>query len=274
MSSASDETAAFKSPVSYKPHPARIPLEGTDNFRDLGGYRTADGQTLRKGLVYRSGHLGKLTDGDLARLKELGIRQVVDFRGSVEKEQDVNRLPEGVEYVERPVDVAGADMQAEFRAFLAGRGRMKVENYLVDVNRKFVREYPQVFAGWLQDLARNPGAVPQVFHCTAGKDRTGFAAAIFLRILGVDEKTVMADYLLSRELMAESIEGILKYVRKRYPLPGLGRRLRPMLGVDEAFLGTAFETITEDWGGFDAFVTGGLGLSDKDLSALKNRFLG
>lgn len=263
----------FSTKLSYAYHEGRIPLEGTDNFRDLGGYRTEDGRLVRTNLIFRSGHLGKLTDSDLDQLMKRGIRKIVDFRGPLEKEQDRNRIPEGADYAEHPVDVAGADMQSEMKAMLMGRGSSKMETYLVDVNRQFPRKYAPVFAAWLQDLARTDDAFPQVFHCTAGKDRTGFAAAILLRILGVDDETVMRDYLLSGELMADSIKGILKHISIRYPIPGIARKIRPILGVAPSFLEAAFKTIEEDWGDFESFVSRGLGLGDQDVSALKERFL-
>lgn len=269
----SDSRMPFNTKASSNHHPKRIPLEGTDNFRDLGGYTNTTGQTIRSGLIFRSGHLGKLTETDLKQLQNMNIRKVVDFRGPIEKKQDVNRIPEGAEYVERPIDVAGADMQEEFKAILQGKVGMKMATYLVDVNRLFPRDYVGVFAEWIQDIARSAEALPQVFHCTAGKDRTGFASAILLRILGIDEETVMQDYMLTEELMAETVDGILRHIDKSSPTPGMGEKVRPLLGVHPSFLSAAFDTINEDWGSFDAFVSAALKLTDEDVESLKNIFL-
>ncbi len=269
----SDSDSPFATELSYSHHPKRIPLEGSDNFRDLGGYTTVENKTVRSGMIYRSGHLGRLTESDLKQLKDMKIRKIVDFRGSLEKEQDVNRIPEGADYIERPVDVAGADVQKRFKAMLKGRGGTKLDTYLIDVNQQFPREYVEVFAGWIKDLARSEDALPQVFHCTAGKDRTGFASAMLLRVLGVDEETVMQDYMLSEELLADAITRIVKQVTHRYPVPGIGKKLRPILGVHPSYLAAAFEVIHEDWGDFDGFVQGALELNAEDIEALKTIFL-
>ena len=250
-----------------------IPLDGAVNFRDLGGYPADDGRRMKWGLLYRSGHLARLTDSDLRLLEGLGLKKVTDFRGPVEKEDEPNRLPSNTVCSEHPVDVAGTDIQKEVRSLILGKSELTAEDYLTGVNHLFVREYTPVFRSWLHDLKDNPDSVPQVFHCTAGKDRTGFAAALILRILGVAPEIAMEDYLLSRKYMADSIDEIVNHISKKAPGNNAGERVRPLLGIEEAYLNAAFGAIEEDWGDFDSYVREGLELNEDDIEEMKSRFL-
>jgi protein-tyrosine phosphatase len=179
-----------------------IALEGAVNFRDLGGYTTTDGQRTRWRVLFRADGLGELTDADLAIMRDLGIRTVVDLRSGDEVEQsrfDVEAHP--VEFHHFPFIEALPDAEAFERA--PGFLGTQYTEMLDDASAQIV--------GALAALAA-PEARPAVFHCTAGKDRTGLLSALVLTLLGVPEETVVADYALSGEAMARlRAKLILKY---------------------------------------------------------------
>ena len=169
-----------------------IALEGAVNFRDLGGYTTPDGQRTRWRVLFRADGLGELTGADLTIMRELGIRTVVDLRSGDEVEQsrfDVDAHP--VAFHHFPFIKALPSVEDFERApgFLGAQYTEMLDDAT-----------PQI-VGALTALAA-PDARPAVFHCTAGKDRTGLLSALVLSLLGVPEETVVADYALSGEAMA------------------------------------------------------------------------
>jgi protein-tyrosine phosphatase len=179
-----------------------IALEGAVNFRDLGGYTTPDGQRTRWRVLFRADGLGELTGADLAIMRELGIRTVVDLRSGDEVEQsrfDVDAHP--VAFHHFPFIKALPSVEDFERApgFLGAQYTEMLDDAT-----------PQI-VGALTALAA-PDARPAVFHCTAGKDRTGLLSALVLSLLGVPEETVVADYALSGEAMARlRVKLMVKY---------------------------------------------------------------
>jgi protein-tyrosine phosphatase len=169
-----------------------IALEGAVNFRDLGGYTTVDGQRTRWRVLFRADGLGELTEADLTILRELGICTVVDLRSGDEVEQsrfDVDAHP--VTFHHFPFIKSLPNVEEFERA----------PGFLGDQYTEMLDEATSQIVGALTALAA-PDARPAVFHCTAGKDRTGLLSALVLSLLGVPEETVVADYALSGEAMA------------------------------------------------------------------------
>ena len=250
----------------------KLPLEGAHNFRDLGGYTTSDGRTTKWGMIYRSSDLSELTDRDLAYLQRLHIKQVVDFRSDSERAEAPDRVPEGSQLVIRKVDVAGTDIRQTIEDIMRGDNDTALQDFLIDANRDFAIQFTPVYKDWMHSLTR-PDALPQVYHCTAGKDRTGFATAILLLTLGVPEETVINDYLLTNTYSAEHIEDMLFKIK----LMSLGQAdvvaLRSLLGVEEIYLRTALTTIKETYGSFDLYLDRELGIDEATRNALKQIFL-
>ncbi|MGW4247335.1 tyrosine-protein phosphatase [Nocardia sp. NPDC004722] len=219
-------------------------LTGVLNARDAGGYKTADGHTVRTGLVFRTGDLSKATDADLAKLTSLGVVSVHDLRTSYEQQfMGVDKVPAGA--TEHHDDIIGqAPPQVMASTLSAG----------TDLYRAFITApgANEGFANVLRDIADNPGGV--LFHCTAGKDRTGWTNAVLLTILGVDKDTVYYDYLLSN------------YYR--------GAKDGDMMnGVTSSALDSAFDQVNRTYGNFDTYVRDGLKLTDADVAALKTKLL-
>lgn len=177
----------------------RLPLEGATNFRDLGGYRSADGRTVRWGRVFRSDALHLLTDDDVGSLRGLGLATVFDLRRDVERERSPSVAHGGGVRTEVLAIGGAASQHPELvDQILAGKLTAVDDAYMIDEYLKMAVDHAADFGRLLSALAE-PGALPALFHCTAGKDRTGMAAALLLLVLGVELETVLDDYELSSE---------------------------------------------------------------------------
>jgi protein-tyrosine phosphatase len=179
-----------------------IALEGAVNFRDLGGYATSDGRRTRWRVLFRADGLGELTEMDLQVVRGLGIRTVVDLRSGYEVEMSrFNVEAHPVTFHHFP-----------FLDQLPNPGEFERTPGMLGTQYKEMLDDAGVQIIGALDALAAPGARPAVFHCTAGKDRTGLLAALVLSLLGVPEETVVADYALSGEAMARlRAKLILKY---------------------------------------------------------------
>ncbi len=282
-------------------------LRGAVNARDLGGYRTADGRALRAGVALRSDGLNRLDGPDLELLAGLGLRNIVDLRSLDEvREAGPDRVPglpvaeisaaelsatpvsverttpDGITLHHLPVFAADFDIYVALRDALADRDPVKQQELLGDgraaammtgLYRWFVTDAVarERFATVLRLLAAPDGA-PLLFHCTAGKDRTGWTAALLLTALGVRRETVFEDYLLTNVRSGALIEQIVDSFGTR----GLMRDpslLLPLFRADAGYLEAAFAEVAAGWESFDEFWQTGLGLDDTVLAGLRKNLL-
>ncbi|HMM90440.1 tyrosine-protein phosphatase [Bradyrhizobium sp.] len=244
------------------PAPARhLNLSGASNFRDLGGYPTGDGRTVRWRQIFRSNHLGHLTEDDAAVLRDLGVRSAFDFRGTEERVAARCAMPE-ISVHSLPVEPT---VVAALRAITAD-GTPLSTDHAVEVMRDSYRSYVQkntrhfrtLFAHLLEDRA------PLVIHCTAGKDRTGFACALILHTLGVSGDVISEDYLLTNRF----------YRRDPNHSTDLPDEIRQVLGaVQASFLAAAFEAIDADYGDLESYIRDGLGIGKAERADLEARYL-
>ena len=256
-----------------------VPLSGQPNFRDLGGYRTSDGRTVKWGLVYRSGELSQLSDDDVGKLGGLGIKAVVDLRSPEEvSARGEGRLPPDARAY--PMPIASSDMFAKLiPMFLKGDFSQVPPDLLDKVNRMLVREFAEQYAGLLQTLS-DPANRPLVFHCTQGKDRAGFGAAMFLSALGVPWETVVEDYLLSNHFRKRENDKMLGMIRS-FAANQAGAdgeefavsRVEALLYVKEQSLQAAHAEIIERHGSIAMYLTEGLGCSREGLRRLRDDLL-
>jgi len=253
-----------------------VNFEGISNFRDLGGYATADGRTVKWGVLYRSAHLGEATDEDLQALADLGLVALVDFRSAFEKEEEPNRLPQptGFAVVEIPtLDGGDNAVTDEIRAaFESGDFTgFDPNGFMLEANRQFADRFTPQFSQFLRTVIDADGA-PVAWHCSAGKDRTGYAAAILLRILGVPQEQVLEDYALSKEYSLAARRNQILMVRL---LQGqeAADKLAIIMGVEKPWLEAAFAEIDRRWGTFDHYVRDGLGLDEADIARLRGNLL-
>ena len=236
-------------------------LQGASNFRDVGGYRNADGRCVRRGQVFRSDHLAGLTPEDLARLASLGIGHSLDFRGAAEYSATPYAIP-GVQRLALTIEpTVIARMQA-----LVVQGIVPTTEETValmcETYRDFVNQNAGTFGRFLKHLLEQP--TPQVFHCTAGKDRTGFAAALLLSALGVDRATIEHDYLLTNQLYKRD---------NRLEGSGHPHVMKVLWQVQPEFLHAAFDAVDAQHGGMQDYLQGAIGLSPQELAELKQMLL-
>ena len=251
-------------------------FEGISNFRDLGGYATQDGRHVKWGKLYRSGNFAQASRADLSGLSALGLETFIDFRSSLEKTEHPNMLPDppGFTVVEIPVFDDG-------NKALVGEIMDRVESGNFDgfdpnqamlmANRQFAGEFTPQFNEFVHTVLAADGA-PVLWHCTAGKDRTGFAAAILLRILGVPQETIMQDYMASRAPALEARTGQLRML-ELFKGEEAAQKLAIIMGVEEAWLKAGFAQIDTTWESFDNYVENGLQLSAEDIQRLRHKLL-
>lgn len=256
-----------------------VPLSGQPNFRDLGGYAAADGRTVRWGTVYRSGELSQLSDDDVETLGRLGIRTVVDLRSPEEvSARGAGRLPQGAAL--RPMPISSSDIFSRLvPMFLKGDFSQVPPDLLDRVNRHLVRDFTAQFGGLLATLGE-PGRRPLVFHCTQGKDRAGFGAAMVLSALGVPWDTVVEDYLLSNHYRKAENDKLLAMVRRLAAAQGgpdaeqtAAARVESLLCVKEQSLQAAHDEIVEEHGSVERYLVDALGCSTATLGRLRDELL-
>ena len=247
-----------------------LPMDGAHNTRELGGYKTTDGKSVKWGMLYRSDKLSDISDTDQAYLQDLGIKKIIDFRSKEEKEEDPDIIPKGIDYIEMPISVDGA-MRSKIEAVLKGETNKDVKSFLIDANKEFVSNYTDVYEDFLRNLIDDDG--PALFHCTAGKDRAGFAAAITLIALGVSKEDVIADYMKTNQFTKERIEEIIGQIELMTLYQTDAEILRPLLGVEREYIETAFQTAEEKYGSLENFIRDGLNISDEDIQKLRNKFI-
>tara|TARA_Y100000766_G_scaffold179539_1_gene154121 strand:- start:1584 stop:2459 length:876 start_codon:yes stop_codon:yes gene_type:complete len=247
-----------------------LPMDGSHNTRELGGYKTTDGKSIKWGMLFRSDKLSDISKADQAYLQNLGIKKIIDFRSKEEKAEDPDIVPKGISYIEMPISVDGA-MRSKIEAVLKGETNKEVKSFLIDANKEFVSDYNGVYGDFLKNLIDDDG--PALFHCTAGKDRAGFAAAITLIALGVSKEDVIKDYMKTNQFTEERIEEIIGQIELMTLYQTDAEVLRPLLGVEREYIETAFQTAEDEYGSLMNFIRHGLNISDDDLQKLRTKFL-
>jgi protein-tyrosine phosphatase len=239
-----------------------INLKNAPNFRDMGGYAGSSGLVVRRGKLFRSDHLAAVTAEEFASVLSPDLLRVCDLRGVAERacapcalrNVTVHSLPIEPTIVQKLNDLINAGQRLSPADVVA---------LMQDTYRGFVRHNTARFAQLFSHLLES--GEPTVVHCTAGKDRTGFAAALILRSLGVSPDDVMRDYLLTNERLT--------------PPPGSRHGLAPevvsvLWRVQPEFLNAAFEAADEDYGGLEGYLREGLGLREAQRERLRALYLG
>jgi protein-tyrosine phosphatase len=180
-------------------------MEGAPNFRDLGGYTSKDGRKTVYGKIFRSQSLDHLTDRDLDKIRKIGVKTVIDFRSEEEAEKAPSLLPEGIKIIHLPVS-AGSSLSGYVQQNMLAlpSDSSSGVRFMAEINCRLVTGFSPVYGKFFKILLHEEN-YPLIFHCTAGKDRTGFAAAMLLSALDVEWDTVMKDYLLSNKYLKPPI---------------------------------------------------------------------
>ncbi|SCF01204.1 protein-tyrosine phosphatase [Micromonospora coriariae] len=257
-------------------------MVGAPNARDLGGLVGADGRRVRTGLVIRTPALGRLTDEDLPVLAKLGPACVVDLRdGSEIAVAPTDRLVGEPRVVHLPVHDPEHPVFTYVSAVLLGHdldayaelARQGTAAAMAAIYRWFVTgESARVGFAEAVRLAARAENLPLVYHCSAGKDRTGWLTVILLTALGVDEATIRAEYLRNNALTDSLRAVIVEAMRRRQPELDVDAVL-PVLEVRPEYLDAGYEEVHRVHGSFDGYLRDGLNLPDEVLKALRAQLL-
>jgi len=266
------------------PPPAQQPgrnvgIASVPNLRDLGGYRTEDGRVVVSGLVYRSNQLSGLPASDMDGLAGLGLKNAFDLRTAEERTKRPEELPPGVNYV--VLDVLADSPQAgpaqlerlmvDPEVANAELGGGKVETAFRASYREFVtlpsarREFHNLYQA-LGDRQQ----VPALFHCTTGKDRTGWAAAVFLSLMGVPKESVYADYLRSNDYILPAYQSAIDSF---VAAGGDAEIPKAILGVKREYLDAAFDEVQKTYGSIERYLSEGLDISATEQQKLRELYL-
>jgi protein-tyrosine phosphatase len=243
-------------------HPQRVwPLQGAANFRDLGGYPGQGGRPVRWRRLFRSDHLAGLTEADKSLLAGLGLAKAFDFRGEAERAAVTYELPGVTQHslaIEPTVVQRLQDLLSSGQALTPER----TAELMTELYRALVNDQAHRFAEFFEQLLQAEG--PVVFHCTAGKDRTGFAAALILLALGVPRALVLEDYLLTNRVFRHppAAQGVLP-----------AEVLAVLWRVQPGFLEAALHAVDTDHGGIERYLSQRLGLSPAARQQLAQRYL-
>lgn len=244
-------------------------LASVDNFRDVGGapdgYPTADGRRVKRGVFYRSSVL-TLSDADKATLATLGIAAVYDLRTPGEAARTPDVLPAGAAYATINIDGTN-DIVTPAPASAAEAVAM-----MQTLNRNFVTSDFEraAYGALLLDLARGNGA--QIFHGTAGKDRTGWTAALLLSIANVPLDVIVADYLLTNTYSAASIQARVDAIRQQSGDDAAANAM-PLFSAQSSYLQAGFDQVQQSYGTMPGYLTQGLGLAQSTIDTLRARLV-
>ncbi|MGB8405436.1 MAG: tyrosine-protein phosphatase [Mycobacterium sp.] len=245
-------------------------LASVDNFRDLAGpgngYPLASGQHVRKGVLYRSSAL-RPDDTDMATLASLNLTHDYDLRTSAEISDNPDIVPPGTTFVH--INIVGDENPIPTMAEMSAP---RARQLLIDQNRIFVNDAGERdrFGQLFRSIAASPG--PQVYHCTSGKDRTGWASAVLQTLVGVSADDVMRDYLLTNEYSRTSIDAGAAAATEAYG-PEAGAGTRVLLGVFPEALQAGLDEVHARYGTMDRYLTDGVGLDAATIAALKTALI-
>ncbi|MEP3890612.1 MAG: tyrosine-protein phosphatase [Hellea sp.] len=250
-----------------------LPIHGTRNFRDLGGYKTIDGRAIKSGMLYRSDKLSHLEDAGVVDVAELSLKVITDLRSDSERKQEPDHLPQDVDYVVLPINDKPVDIRKLSRKIIMGRVDEAEVMNLLD-HRRFITNpaHRKSWGEWVKSLA-DDNNTPQLFHCTSGKDRTGYGAAIIMLTLGVDKDTVMEDFLFSNQVLKGYNDATIISIEKRVGKRDSLEIIRKIMGVSRETMEATFAQMEADFGSIDGFIRDGLGIDDDMRAKLQDKFL-
>ncbi len=252
-----------------------LPFEACDNFRELGGYQGLGGKHVKYGVFYRTPALANLhTPADLERFASLGVRTIFDFRSDPEKEQMPDPVFPGIRRVEAPamLDASGSNVNFDLKSVFSS-GERGIDEMLTWVEESYRNmpfgnpAYRSLFAAIAAD------ETPVLFHCTAGKDRTGVAAALILLSLGVPREDAIRDYLITNECRARSraslaaqLEPVLGAERANYYAGVIG-------GVRRESIEASLGAIEARYPNFETYLSAECGVTSEMLAHIRAQYL-
>lgn len=246
-------------------------MDGAVNFRDIGGYRTVEGRVVKWGKVYRSDSLAHLSDADLRQITQMGIKLVCDFRAPAEVAKAPDRLPPdgSTAYLHLPVVSSDFDTVAALERLKKKDVSWLTETFMIDGYMKNITAYGPVWGTVVKRLATDASR-PLLFHCTAGKDRTGVCAALILDVLGVPEDTIVSDHALSNIYFGQTVDRIKDYIRSLGVDP---EKLMPYLTAPRDAMEHVLAYIKQEYGSAAEYLMRAGGVGEGTLDTLRREML-
>ena len=245
-------------------------LAGGHNFRDLGGYPTIDGRMVAWGRLFRSGTLANLTDEDHGTLRALGVAFICDFRTNRERAYyPSNWLRDGAETWVHDHERSSADLAAAIAGPQADPASAR--DIILDLYRRMPYEQSRAYAELMHRIA--DGQLPALFHCSAGKDRTGVFGGVLLDLLGVGRERILGDYALSDEHY-DALYRMFLRDRRIHDFDRIDpERIAPLLRADPAYLATTFAHLDAEHGGTQGYARDILGIDAQALARIRANLL-
>lgn len=250
-----------------------IKLDNTINMRDIGGYTGLDGRKTKWGRVIRSEELCHLSDRDFNTLSEMGIKHVYDFRDADKAKETRERIPDGADYTNLPV-LEGIDVDIKDIDFFGDpKG---IDKFFQKIYKFQVTDKAPQYAVVLKALT-DEKETPILYHCTNGKDRTGFMTALILLICGVPEKTIISDYTLTNLTFDEAFATLgdifTENLSKKSPIAIPKIKLHDFFGVKPSWLKIQLDYIRENYQNVDDYLMQNTDLTKEDLDAIRETML-
>lgn len=259
------KTQHFETPEYGKNEVERaIEIKKVHNFRAVGNIKNAEGRTLKEGMFYRSAHLHKLKKKSFDQLEKLGIKEIIDLRNSKEILDKPDNLPNGIIYKKYSAfEDEGDQLSQAKKLVLKGKvNASDADKRMIDFYREYVTENPETIKTIINEILESKE--PILYHCTAGKDRTGIITALILTILKFDKETIYNEYLLSnnfRKGLVERRMNLANNLHFLYPKMDL-QVLEKLSWVEKSYLNAAFDEINKKYGSTDAYIQQVLGVSE------------
>ena len=255
----------------------RHAFDGTPNFRDLGGYKTREGRTVRWGRVFRSGTLANLTAEDHQRMRDLNISLICDLRTDEETTLHPSALPPGhaIRIVELGISGKLQEEDDINAPTFAEKPDMMPDEIIERIKRAyrvFVSEYSHRYRQLFEHLLAGEN-YPVLIHCMAGKDRTGVACALTLHALGVPDETIMEDYTLTNRFMNAAYR---EHRLAQLMPPGAKVNRESVDALFDAranYIGAAFDVVKDEYGSIDRYLERGLGVGEAERAKLRDLLL-
>ncbi|MGE8537316.1 tyrosine-protein phosphatase [Chryseobacterium sp. D764] len=268
-------TQHFETPEYGKKETEKvIHIKKVTNFRTVGNIKNVDGRTLKEGKFYRSAHLHKLKKKSFDDFEKLGIKEIIDLRNSKEIAEKPDWLPSGIVYKKYSAFEDEGDQLAQARKLVL-KGKVNAsdaDKRMIDFYREYVTENPETIKKIITEILESED--PVLYHCTAGKDRTGITTALILTILRFDKETIYNEYLLSNNYRKEMVEKRLRLANRLhfiYPKMDL-QVLENLSWVEKRYLDAAFGEIDKKYGSIDVYIQQVLGISDAKRTEYIQKF--
>jgi protein-tyrosine phosphatase len=249
-----------------------LPVEGGINLRDLGGYVGLNGRPVRWGRVYRSGMLHHLPPIGWQMLANLGLRWVCDLRSEIEVEQNPTVLPPGTAVSPLSLPVQSPDSRVR-QLYSVWRNRNQLDQILFEIYTRVMLDNNAAIIGDILRQLANAGNLPFLYHCTAGKDRTGVVTAVLLCLLGVDDETIIADYSLSNAHYDQYYDTLNQDIQRMSSLGFDVDQRHPLFLAQPQMMADTLAYLRQQYGSIERYVRQQAGLDEQTIVQIRENLL-